>query len=337
MKKLLVALCIAFVGVTAFAEASFDQIEALIAKQQYAAAASGLEGILANHPNSAKAYYAMSQAQAGLGNQDKATFALNKARGLDPELKFASSSNVENLQTALTPQVAKIEPITPSHFWRNLFLACLLVALMYWVYVTYFRDDEEEKPQANKPQAPTPPAPAPMSMSESGLSTSAYADSARRAQENAAAAQARANTVATGYSDPRFISPTYAAATPQYAPAPQTTVIHNHTSNNDGLVTGLIIGDMLSHSHHDTTRIVEREVIREVPVAAPVPSRDSSWDNDSSSSSSSSSWFSSTPSKSSSWDSDSSSSSSSWGSSSSSDSGSSWSDSSSSDSGSSWD
>ena len=73
MKKLL--LLLAFVSIAAFAEPSFNQVETLIGNQQYAAAEQGLEQIIKNHPNSAKAYYAMAQAQAGLGNQEKARYA----------------------------------------------------------------------------------------------------------------------------------------------------------------------------------------------------------------------------------------------------------------------
>jgi uncharacterized membrane protein YgcG len=112
------------------------------------------------------------------------------------------------------------------------------------------------------------------------------------------------------------------------AQAVQPTVVHTNSGSND-MLTGILVGNMLSGSHHDTTRVVEREVIREVPAKS--SSRDSSWDDTPSTSSSrSSSWddsSSSSSSRSSSWsDSSSSSSSSSWdsgSSSSSSDSGSS--------------
>ena len=115
-----------------------------------------------------------------------------------------------------------------------------------------------------------------------------------------------------------------------YQSTPTQTVVHQSGSND--LLTGVLIGNMISnsgHHHHDSERTVTREVVREVPA----PSRDSSWDDTPSSSSS----------RSSSWDDDSSSSSSSrssnWESSSSSSSSSSWdSGSSSSDSSSSsWD
>lgn len=306
MKKIFAILLL--VAGAAFAEASFDQIENLIEQRNYAAAEHGLEGIIANHPNSAKAYYAMAQAQAGLGNLEKARYALDKATGLDPDLKFASSSNVASLREAITPQVAKIERAEPSHFWRNLVLALVLGGILYWCYIVYKRDEEEDKPtggSAPKPTPPAPPAAAATPVSPTPAAPSSF-----------------------GYSDPRASTPTpppvqpAPVATTTYV-APQPTIVHHTTTvqnNNDGFVTGMLVGEMLSN-HHDHTRVVEREVIREVPA----PSRDTSWDTPSTPA----------PSRSSSWDDSSSSSSSSWGSSSSSDS--SWSSSSDSSSSSSWD
>ena len=95
-------------SITAFAEASFDEIQGLINSKNYAAAEAGLEVIIKNHPQSAKAFYAMAEAQAGLGNLDKAQKALNLAKGIDPTLKFVSEGSVRSLEQAITPQTAKI-------------------------------------------------------------------------------------------------------------------------------------------------------------------------------------------------------------------------------------
>jgi len=101
------AFAFSLLSVTAFAEATFQQVETFIEQQQYEVASLALKEIIANHPNSAKAYYAMSQAQAGLGNLEKAQFALNKAKSIDPELKFATSSNIASLEQAITPQTSE--------------------------------------------------------------------------------------------------------------------------------------------------------------------------------------------------------------------------------------
>jgi len=146
------------------------------------------------------------------------------------------------------------------------------------------------------------------------------AEARREAQARADAAEASARMYRTSA---QAVQPTH------------TTVVNNGSSSGD-FVTGMLVGNMLSGSHHDHTTIVEREVVRETPA----PSRSSSWDDTptpSISTGRSSSWDdtpSSSSSRSSSWDDDSSSksSSSSWSSSSSSDSSSSWSDSSSSSS-----
>lgn len=315
-------LALAFVSSLAFAEPSFQQIESLIEKQQYSAAEQGLETIIQNHPNSAKAFYAMAQAQAGLGNNVKAKLALDKAMGIDPDLKFASSSNIESLQQAITPQVKKIEVVEESHTLRNTFIVLALIALAYFLYTVYARKRDEDEGSAGLGGTGTTPPSTPPSTPRSTYSSAMNAP----------------------------IKPAPSASAPSYAPsatqsvqsapvASHTTVINN-TSSNDGLVTGMVLGSMLNN-HHDTV-YVERDVYVPSPAPAvaprsswddigssPSPSRSSSWD-DSSSSSKSSSWDDDSSSKSSSSWSSSSSSDSSW--SSSSDSSSSWSDSSSSSS-----
>jgi hypothetical protein len=312
MKKLLAILLL--VAGTAFAEASFDQIESLIEQKNYAAAEQGLEGIIKNHPNSAKAYYAMAQAQAGLGHLEKARYALDKATGLDPELKFASAGNVSSLREAITPQVEKIERAEPGHFWRNLFIALILGGILYWCYVVYKRSEEDDKPTGGSEPKPTPPAPpapatdpAPKPATPEPVRATIYTPPQPNPYTAAQAQQAQANQAA-------YANAAYTASVSNQQPQ---VVHHHHTttvqSNNDGLLTGMLIGEMLSHPHHETTRVVEREVIREVPAPSrdsswDTPSRSSSWDDSSSSSSSSSfSWGSSSSDSSSSWDSGSSS------------------------------
>ena len=318
MKKFLFAL--AFVSTFAFAEASFDQIEKLIGQQQYAAAEQGLEGIIKNHPNSAKAYYAMAQTQAGLGNQQKAQYALNKARGIDPDLNFATPDNVQKLQEAITPQVKKIEVVEESHFWRNLFLILLAGGIGYGLYRFFNRKDDETNPSGSSGPKPSGPDD---DYHKASPSDKAYMREHNMAPKTKVYAESKPTAKVSAPVTP---APVYSAPITQ--PAPQ--VVNNHYgSSNDGLLTGVILGNMMSN-HHDHTTIIEKEVVREVPSKSYSSPVDTSWDD---SNSKSSSW-SDTPSRSSSWDSDSSSSSSSsW--SSSSDSSSSW-DSGSSSSDSSW-
>jgi SOCE-associated regulatory factor of calcium homoeostasis/Tetratricopeptide repeat len=323
MKKILLSIALAIASVAAVAEPSFDQMQELIAQKQYAAAESGLEVIIQNHPASAKAFYSMAQAQAGLGHLDKAQFALNKARGLDPTLKFASTANVEALQAAITPQAAKIQKVETGTNWLVVLLTVIACAIIGWIAYLFYKKDKpaeaDASPKVSDP-IPTPPAPeavtprtvtpAPARIGTADVDNEPYV-APRRSEYS--------SRYASGY------NPTPA---PVYvAPQPQTVVVNN---SNDGFVTGMLVGEMMS-SHHDHTRVVEREVIREVPVRETYspPSRSSSWDDDSSSKSSYSS--------SSSWDDDrSSSSSSGWSSSSDSSSSSSWDSGSSSSSSSDW-
>ena len=363
MKRLLLAL--AFVSGFAFAEASFDQVENLIQQQNYSAAAAGLEEIIRNHPKSAKAFYAMAQAQAGLGNQEKAKKALDIATGLNPTLDFAPASSVQSLKEAITPQVAKIEPIETSHFWRNFAYFALFAGFgvaCYFLYSVYARKrDEAEAEMSEKLAAQAERHARQREEARQAREALDKAEAERVAKIEAAEAalkahknygkpgfdpenpdklktkaqlKAEADAVAKEEAERALRAERLRAEAAEdearrarmtySAPAP--TVVHTNNSGND-MLTGVLIGNMLSGSHHDTTRVVEREVIREVPA----PSRDSSWDDTpsrSSSSSRSSSWdddSSSSSSKSSSSWSDSSSSSSSWDSgSSSSDSSSSW-------------
>jgi len=382
-KRIMVAVAFGLMAIAAQAEATFDEIQGLIQQKQYAAAASGLETIIQNHPKSAKAFYAMAQAQAGLGNLEKANKALTIATGLNPTLDFAPASSVSSLKQAITPQVSKIEAVETSHIWRNLALLVLVTAGGYFIYTVYARRKEEDeareaeeqaerdakharqqeaarrarealdKAEADrkaKIEAAEAALKAHKNYGKPGFNTAnpdklkTKTELKKEADELAAAAalreaQARADAAEADARAARLRA-TYNVGTPS-APAPTVTHVHHNSGGND-MLTGVLIGNMISnsgHHHHDTERTVIRETVREVPAKdsswgdTPAKAAKSSWDDAGSSSSSSS--------RSSSWDDDSSSSSrssSSWSSSSSSDSSSSWSSSdSSSSSSSSWD
>ena len=385
-KRIMVAVAFGLMAIAAQAEATFDEIQGLIQQHQYAAAASGLETIIQNHPKSAKAFYAMAQAQAGLGNLEKANKALTIATGLNPTLDFAPASSVSSLKQAITPQVSKIEAVETSHIWRNLALLVLVATGSYFIYTVYARRKEEDsareaaeaeliaerdarharqREEARQAREALDKAEAErkakIEAAEAALKAhknygkpgfdpanpdklKSKAQLKKEADELAAAAalreaQARAEAAEADARAARLRA-TYNVGTPS-APAPTVTHVHQTSGSND-MLTGVLIGNMISnsgHHHHDTERTVIRETVREVPAKdsswddTPAKAAKSSWDDAGSSSSSSS--------RSSSWDDDSSSSSrssSSWSSSSSSDSSSSWSSSdSSSSSSSSWD
>jgi hypothetical protein len=315
MKKLFAGLILMMATATVLAEASFSQIESLIEQRQYGAAEQGLEEIIKNHPQSAKAFYAMAQAQAGLGHLDKARYALDKAQGLEPSLSFASSSNVETLRQAITPQSAKIEPVSEGHFWATLF-ALLFVGFIGWAIYKFItkRDTYGDDFGGVEPEKPLPRTPS------SGPSANT------QSPINSASARRNWNTQ---------------PSRPTGGSYQQPSVVNNyHNNNSSDLLTGVLLGEALSGNHHshDSTTVVNNTT-----TIMNDTGRSSSWDDTSSkrdtyvSPVKSSSWDSDNDgNRSSSWDNNSSSSSS-WGSSSSSsswDSGSSSSDSSSS---SSWD
>lgn len=371
MKKLIASVVIGLASLSAYAEASFDQIQTLIQQKNYAAAEAGLETIIQNHPKSAKAFYAMAQAQAGLGNLEKAQKALNIATGLNPTLDFAPASSVQSLKDAITPQTAKIEAVEESHALRNFVLFAMFAGFgvaMYFLFTVYMRKQEEEAVKRGEEDA------AALKRAEEWTERQEARRQAEEAQAAKEIAEYNAKQAAKAllkshknYGHERFdpVNPDKLKSVAQFkreqaeaelareraradraemdarlarsnaSSGPAHTTVVNNSSND--MLTGVLIGNMLSGSHHshDTERTVVRETVREVPA----PSRDTSWD-DTPAKAAKSSWDDtpSTSSRSSSWDSDSlsSSSSSSWSSSSSS---SSWDSGSSSDSSSSssWD
>jgi tetratricopeptide (TPR) repeat protein len=313
MKKFLAAVVFGLMAVAAQAEATFDQVQTLIQQHNYSAAEKGLEEIIRNHPKSAKAFYAMAQAQAGLGNQEKARKALDIATGLNPTLDFVPESSVRNLKEAITPQIGLIEPVEESHFWRNTIMALILASAIGFAFMMYIRK-ENEKADAKE--------------AEEYRKHEEAMEQLRKTMAKSREDDLKASKTASTYVPPAP-RPAYRGTTQTVAPAPvsstptHTTTVVNNSSND--LLTGVILGNMMGSSHHDTTRVVEREIVREVEVPAKAPK--SSWDDIGSTPSKSSSWDDtpSKPSRSSSWDDDSSSKkSSSWDSSSSSSSSSSW-------------
>lgn len=333
----LIAVIFAFIATMAFAEPTFEQVENLIEQKNYSAAVQGLEVVLKNHPNSAKAFYAMAQAQAGLGNLEKARYALDKATGLDPDLKFASKSNVENLRAAVTPQIAKIEKVEESHFWRNLFIFLILCGGGFATWWYFFRRKDSDDKLGGGTPSPTPFSPPPSHTAAAKPETQQPKTETQEAKPETAQAKVetkapetvtRPQTMGQAITNPTQPTPPVYTYT-QPAPAPQ--VIHTHSSDSGvgNLAMGMMLGNMMSSSHHrepERTRVIEREVIREVPAREErrEETRSSSWDS-TPTETRSSSWDSDSSSKSSSWDSDSSSSrSSSWSSSSDSSSSSSW-------------
>jgi chemotaxis protein histidine kinase CheA len=310
MKRVLLAVAFGLMAIAAQAEATFDQIEGLIQQKQYAAAEQGLEVIIQNHPKSAKAFYAMAQAQAGLGNQEKAQKALNIATGLNPTLDFAPSSSVASLKEAITPQVKKIEAIEESHTLRNFVVFAMFagfVVAMYFIYSVYSRKQEEEDAAEQARREAETRAEMARRAEESKiqwLRTIAEQELERKKEEAAEAAlkahpnygherfdpanpdklktvkQMKEEKAAAELREAKYkaeqaearANEAEALARGQAAyarSAPAPTVIHTSSGSND-MLTGIMVGNMLSgshHDHHDTTIIRETVLHRYLAAA----------------------------------------------------------------------
>lgn len=132
MKKLLLII---LATISLYAEATFEQVQKMIDKQEYGQAKLALTIITQNHPNSAKAFYSLAQANAGLGDLPSARAALNQAQALNPTLNFVPLSQVEKLRQAIQPQTALIAKVEePSHWFRNLILIIILGVLGFFGY-----------------------------------------------------------------------------------------------------------------------------------------------------------------------------------------------------------
>ena len=113
MKQL---LSILLLSICLYAEATFDQVQSMIDKQQYKQAVLALTIISNNHPASSKVQYTLAQANAGLGNLPAAKDALDRAIALNPKLDFVSASQVNELSSIINaPRV--IKPVEPESHW----------------------------------------------------------------------------------------------------------------------------------------------------------------------------------------------------------------------------
>lgn len=113
MKQL---LSILLLSICLYAEATFNQVQSMIDKQQYKQAVLALTIISNNHPASSKVQYTLAQANAGLGNLPAAKEALDRAIALNPELDFVSASQVNELSSIINaPRI--IKPVEPESHW----------------------------------------------------------------------------------------------------------------------------------------------------------------------------------------------------------------------------
>lgn len=159
MKKLLLTL---LVTICLYAEATFDQVQTMIDKHDYRQAKFALTVITQNHPDSAKAFYSLAQANAGLGDLIAAQSALDKAQALNPTLNFVPQSQVEQLKQAIQP-----------HWFRNLVIASIIGALAFFGYRRFNKPKSTKEEPTTKYDSPKP-SPEPTRSYEEPMSSTTY-------------------------------------------------------------------------------------------------------------------------------------------------------------------
>lgn len=299
MKQL---LSILLLSICLYAEATFDQVQSMIDKQQYKQAVLALTIISNNHPASSKVQYTLAQANAGLGNLPAAKEALDKAIALNPKLDFVSASQVNELSSIINaPRV--IKPVEPESHW---FIWLLSITGVSFVIAYFFK-------QSNKSSKLSTPDVKP---STKYSPSSEHTSTAKPAPVNP--------TNGRSYSEPPKEAPsrTVYNRTSSYEPTRTSRpaeVHHHHSASKSDVLTTVATAGLtaaaVSYIMDDDKPEQPTHSYQPEPIS-------SSWNDDSSTSST---WDSPSESTSSSWNDDSSSSSDSWSDSSSS-SDSSWND-----------
>ena len=287
-------LSILLLSICLYAEATFDQVQSMIDKQQYKQAVLALSVISNNHPASSKVQYTLAQAQAGLGNLPAAKEALDRAIALNPKLDFVSASQVNELSSIINaPRL--IKPVESESHWFIWLLSIIGVFFMIAYFIKQNNKSRKLSTPDIKPSTKYSPKP-----------TKSVYDIYNDEPVNP--------TNGRSYSEPS--KPVY-NRTSSYEPARTSRpaeVHHHHSASKSDVFTTLATAGL-------TAAAVSYMMDDDKPEQ---PTHSYPWDD---SSSTSSTWDSPTESTSSSWDDNSSSSSDSWSdSSSSSSSDSSWND-----------
>ena len=294
MKQL---LSILLLSICLYAEATFDQVQSMIDKQQYKQAVLALTIISNNHPASSKVQYTLAQAQAGLGNLPAAKEALDRAIALNPKLDFVSASEVNELSNIINaPRV--IKPVEPESHW---FIWLLSITGVSFVIAYFIRNNKSSKLSTPDVKPSTKYSPSPSKSEESfyehpsaAKPTPVSPTNGRSYSEPPKEAPSRPVYSRTSYSEPVRTS----------RPA---EVHHHHTADKSDIFTTLATAGLTAAAVSYAMSHDEPEQPTHSYQPEPISS---SWDEDSSSTSST--WDSPAESVSSSWNDDSSSSSDSW-------------------------
>ena len=227
MKQL---LSILLLSICLYAEATFDQVQSMIDKQQYKQAVLALSVIANNHPNSSKVQFTLAQAQAGLGNLPLAKEALDRAIAINPKLDFVPASQVNELSSIINaPRV--IKPVEPESHW---FIWLLSITGVSLVIAYFIRNKKSSKPSTPDIKPSTKYSPSPSKSEESFYEHTSIANP----------------TNGRSYSEPIKEAPSrpvYSKASsyePTRSSRPAEVHHHHHTNNNgsDVLTTMAVAG-----------------------------------------------------------------------------------------------
>ena len=288
MKQL---LSILLLSICLYAEATFDQVQSMIDKQQYKQAVLALTIISNNHPTSSKVQYTLAQANAGLGNLPAAKEALDRAIALNPKLDFVSASQVNELSSIINaPRV--IKPVEPESHWFIWLLSITGVSLVIAYFIRNKKSSKLSTPDIK---------PSTKYSHSSSKSTDKYDDLNSKAQ----AARYAMN------SEPPKEAPSKPIynRTSSYEPdrtSRSAEVHHHYSTGKSDVFTTLATAGLTAAA---VTYIMDDDKPEQPTHSYQPEPISSSWNDDSSTSST---WDSPTESTSSSWKDDSSSSSDSW-------------------------
>lgn len=290
-------LSILLLSICLYAEATFDQVQSMIDKQQYKQAVLALTIISNNHPASSKVQYTLAQANAGLGNLPAAKEALDRAIALNPKLDFVSASQVNELSSIINaPRV--IKPVEPESHW---FIWLLSITGVSFV-IAYFIKQNNKSSKLSTPDIKP---------------STKYSPSSNKSVDK----YDGFDPVPDRFTKPTPVNPTNRTSSYEPARTSRPAEVHHHNSASKSdvfttLATAGLTAAAVSYMMDDNDK-------PEQPTHSYQPEPISySWNDDSSTSST---WDSPSESTSDSWNDDSSSSSDSWSDSSSS-SDSSWND-----------
>lgn len=297
------------------------QIENEIQAQNWSGARTDLIQYTQEHPQSAKAWYYLAQVDAKTGQMQEAREAMHKADTIDPNHTFvgnlkAYSQLEHNLNANQNPQpvptpartyaiqqpVAVPQPHKDNTtLWVVLGLSLIAVMIIVWALVARSNRKAREERERLQERLDEESRRSAREREEVRRSIDALANS-RQTSQSASFGAAYGGSTRTAQPIPPSPVPPVAHAygqsygqVPAYGQSsPPVTVVNNsgvggvgpgYYGHNDGMLTGLILGEMISDSHHD--HYVERDHYS-APAPAPAPSPSFDWGNSSSSSSSSS-------------------------------------------------